>query len=150
MLFVEQACGPLVWLLGPTWCPRAPCWGTISNFITSSNLLSSSNYCCCYYYHIIVNLLHWRMMLHATVLFSCFRSNEVWVLDLEQWSWSKPPIAGPSPHPRGGQSQVRLNKWHCCSFACGRMNEAFLKRRRCHNSTSRKSFCLILISSDRD
>lgn len=35
------------------------------------------------------------------------RSNEVWVLDLEQWSWSKPPIAGPSPHPRGGQSQVR-------------------------------------------
>lgn len=36
------------------------------------------------------------------------RSNEVWVLDLEQWSWSKPPISGPSPHPRGGQSQVRL------------------------------------------
>uniref|UniRef100_A0A4W5QMX6 F-box protein 42 n=1 Tax=Hucho hucho TaxID=62062 RepID=A0A4W5QMX6_9TELE len=33
-------------------------------------------------------------------------SNEVWVLDLEQWSWSKPTISGPSPHPRGGQSQI--------------------------------------------
>ncbi|KAL7837031.1 hypothetical protein SRHO_G00267420 [Serrasalmus rhombeus] len=33
-------------------------------------------------------------------------SNEVWVLDLEQWSWSKPTIKGPSPHPRGGQSQI--------------------------------------------
>lgn len=36
-------------------------------------------------------------------------SNEVWVLDLEQWSWSKPSITGPSPHPRGGQSQIVID-----------------------------------------
>uniref|UniRef100_A0A3P8XQF8 F-box domain-containing protein n=1 Tax=Esox lucius TaxID=8010 RepID=A0A3P8XQF8_ESOLU len=36
-------------------------------------------------------------------------SNEVWVLDLEQWSWSKPTISGPSPHPRGGQSQIVID-----------------------------------------
>ncbi|XP_061075343.1 F-box only protein 42 isoform X1 [Conger conger] len=36
-------------------------------------------------------------------------SNELWVLDLEQWSWSKPPITGPSPHPRGGQSQIVID-----------------------------------------
>lgn len=30
----------------------------------------------------------------------------MWLLDLEQWSWSKPAVSGPSPHPRGGQSQV--------------------------------------------
>ena len=35
-----------------------------------------------------------------------YRSSDVWVLDLEQWAWSKPSISGPSPHPRGGQSQV--------------------------------------------
>ncbi|KTF87934.1 hypothetical protein cypCar_00044445, partial [Cyprinus carpio] len=32
-------------------------------------------------------------------------SNEVWLLDLEQWCWSKPAVSGPCPHPRGGQSQ---------------------------------------------
>ncbi|XP_036386200.1 F-box only protein 42 [Megalops cyprinoides] len=37
-------------------------------------------------------------------------SNEVWVLDLEQWSWSKPPVSGPSPHPRGGQSQIVIDE----------------------------------------
>ncbi|XP_026053008.1 F-box only protein 42-like isoform X2 [Carassius auratus] len=36
-------------------------------------------------------------------------SNEVWVLDLEQWSWSKPAVSGPSPHPRGGQSQIVID-----------------------------------------
>ncbi|MCJ8744135.1 hypothetical protein PDJAM_G00115150 [Pangasius djambal] len=36
-------------------------------------------------------------------------SNEVWVLDLEQWSWSKPTITGPAPHPRGGQSQIVID-----------------------------------------
>ncbi|KAF4093488.1 hypothetical protein AMELA_G00002650 [Ameiurus melas] len=36
-------------------------------------------------------------------------SNEVWVLDLEQWSWSKPTITGSAPHPRGGQSQVVID-----------------------------------------
>ncbi|XP_051977399.1 F-box only protein 42-like [Xyrauchen texanus] len=37
-------------------------------------------------------------------------SNEVWVLDLEQWTWSKPNISGPSPHPRGGQSQIVIDR----------------------------------------
>lgn len=36
-------------------------------------------------------------------------SNEVWVLDLELWSWSKPTICGTCPHPRGGQSQIVLD-----------------------------------------
>ncbi|XP_064156778.1 F-box only protein 42-like [Anguilla rostrata] len=36
-------------------------------------------------------------------------SNEVWILDLEHWTWSKPPITGTAPHPRGGQSQVVLD-----------------------------------------
>ncbi|XP_051980494.1 F-box only protein 42-like [Xyrauchen texanus] len=37
-------------------------------------------------------------------------SNEVWVLDLEQWTWSKPNISGPCPHPRGGQSQIVIDR----------------------------------------
>ncbi|KAL4658521.1 F-box only protein 42-like [Arapaima gigas] len=36
-------------------------------------------------------------------------SNEVWVLDLEHWCWSKPTISGPLPHPRGGQSQIVID-----------------------------------------
>ncbi|XP_077458993.1 F-box only protein 42 [Stigmatopora argus] len=36
-------------------------------------------------------------------------SNDVWVLDLEHWSWSKPAISGPCPHPRGGQSQIVID-----------------------------------------
>ncbi|XP_067272681.1 F-box only protein 42 [Pseudorasbora parva] len=36
-------------------------------------------------------------------------SNEVWLLDLEQWSWSKPAVSGPAPHPRGGQSQIVID-----------------------------------------
>ncbi|XP_076857909.1 F-box only protein 42 [Brachyhypopomus gauderio] len=36
-------------------------------------------------------------------------SNEVWVLDLDVWSWSKPTITGPAPHPRGGQSQIVID-----------------------------------------
>lgn len=36
-------------------------------------------------------------------------SNEVWLLDLEQWSWSKPAVSGLSPHPRGGQSQIVID-----------------------------------------
>ncbi|XP_061641552.1 F-box only protein 42 isoform X2 [Phyllopteryx taeniolatus] len=38
-------------------------------------------------------------------------SNDVWVLDLEQWSWSKPAISGHCPHPRGGQSQLLKDAW---------------------------------------
>uniref|UniRef100_A0A9J7X6P3 F-box domain-containing protein n=1 Tax=Cyprinus carpio carpio TaxID=630221 RepID=A0A9J7X6P3_CYPCA len=36
-------------------------------------------------------------------------SNEVWLLDLEQWCWSKPAVSGPCPHPRGGQSQIVID-----------------------------------------
>uniref|UniRef100_A0A8C7UP50 F-box protein 42 n=1 Tax=Oncorhynchus mykiss TaxID=8022 RepID=A0A8C7UP50_ONCMY len=54
-------------------------------------------------------------------------SNEVWVLDLEQWSWSKPTISGPSPHPRGGQSQIVIdNKTLLILGGCGGPN-ALLK-----------------------
>ncbi|XP_066546887.1 F-box only protein 42 [Amia ocellicauda] len=51
-----------------------------------------------------------RMVVFGGSLGSRQMSNEVWVLDLEQWSWSKPPIAGPSPHPRGGQSQIVIDE----------------------------------------
>uniref|UniRef100_A0A672JGR5 F-box protein 42 n=1 Tax=Salarias fasciatus TaxID=181472 RepID=A0A672JGR5_SALFA len=41
----------------------------------------------------------------------------------EQWSWSKPPISGPSPHPRGGQSQIVIDDQRCSSWeACGGPN----------------------------
>uniref|UniRef100_A0ABI7ZTF4 F-box domain-containing protein n=1 Tax=Felis catus TaxID=9685 RepID=A0ABI7ZTF4_FELCA len=47
-----------------------------------------------------------KMIVFGGSLGSRQMSNDVWVLDLEQWAWSKPNISGPSPHPRGGQSQV--------------------------------------------
>lgn len=61
--------------------------------------------------HMLVTPRVWSFVVNLNLYLSTIvvpiRSNEVWVLDLEQWSWSKPPIAGPSPHPRGGQSQVK-------------------------------------------
>lgn len=53
-------------------------------------------------------VLVWDLKLSLCLFFHPHRSNDVWVLDLEQWAWSKPNISGPSPHPRGGQSQVML------------------------------------------
>ncbi|XP_062842461.1 F-box only protein 42 [Trichomycterus rosablanca] len=54
-------------------------------------------------------------------------SNEVWVLDLDQWTWSKPAITGPAPHPRGGQSQIVIdNKTLLILGGCGGPN-ALLK-----------------------
>ncbi|MBN3324729.1 FBX42 protein, partial [Atractosteus spatula] len=50
-----------------------------------------------------------RMVVFGGSLGSRQMSNEVWVLDLEQWSWSKPAVAGPAPHPRGGQSQIVMD-----------------------------------------
>ncbi|EDL13348.1 F-box protein 42, isoform CRA_a [Mus musculus] len=50
-----------------------------------------------------------KMIVFGGSLGSRQMSNEVWVLDLEQWAWSKPNISGPSPHPRGGQSQIVID-----------------------------------------
>ncbi|XP_028663772.1 F-box only protein 42 [Erpetoichthys calabaricus] len=50
-----------------------------------------------------------KMVVFGGSLGSRQMSNEVWVLDLEQWSWSKPNITGPVPHPRGGQSQIVID-----------------------------------------
>ncbi|NXQ59451.1 FBX42 protein, partial [Anthoscopus minutus] len=51
-----------------------------------------------------------KMIVFGGSLGSRQMSNDVWVLDLEQWAWSKPSISGPSPHPRGGQSQIVIDK----------------------------------------
>ncbi|GAB1289168.1 F-box only protein 42 [Apodemus speciosus] len=51
-----------------------------------------------------------KMIVFGGSLGSRQMSNEVWVLDLEQWAWSKPNISGPSPHPRGGQSQIVIDE----------------------------------------
>uniref|UniRef100_A0A5F7Z709 F-box protein 42 n=1 Tax=Macaca mulatta TaxID=9544 RepID=A0A5F7Z709_MACMU len=50
-----------------------------------------------------------KMIVFGGSLGSRQMSNDVWVLDLEQWAWSKPNISGPSPHPRGGQSQIVID-----------------------------------------
>ncbi|KAJ7306609.1 hypothetical protein JRQ81_010004 [Phrynocephalus forsythii] len=50
-----------------------------------------------------------RMVVFGGSLGSRQMSSDVWVLDLEHWSWSKPTILGPSPHPRGGQSQIVID-----------------------------------------
>ncbi|XP_077168578.1 F-box only protein 42 isoform X2 [Paroedura picta] len=50
-----------------------------------------------------------KMIVFGGSLGSRQMSNEIWVLDLEQWAWSKPNICGPSPHPRGGQSQIVID-----------------------------------------
>ncbi|XP_060614823.2 F-box only protein 42 [Anolis sagrei] len=50
-----------------------------------------------------------KMVVFGGSLGSRQMSNDVWVLDLELWAWSKPNIAGPSPHPRGGQSQIVID-----------------------------------------
>ncbi|XP_021792157.1 F-box only protein 42 isoform X2 [Papio anubis] len=50
-----------------------------------------------------------KMIVFGGSLGSRQMSNDVWVLDLEQWAWSKPNISGPSPHPRGGQSQIIID-----------------------------------------
>ncbi|XP_048840046.1 F-box only protein 42-like isoform X2 [Brienomyrus brachyistius] len=50
-----------------------------------------------------------RMVVFGGSLGARQMSNDVWVLDLEHWSWSKPSISGPTPHPRGGQSQIVID-----------------------------------------
>lgn len=50
-----------------------------------------------------------KMIVFGGSLGSRQMSNDVWVLDLEQWVWSKPNVACPLPHPRGGQSQIVID-----------------------------------------
>ncbi|XP_058017402.1 F-box only protein 42 [Ahaetulla prasina] len=50
-----------------------------------------------------------RMIVFGGSLGSRQMSSDVWVLDLEHWTWSKPNISGPGPHPRGGQSQIVID-----------------------------------------
>ncbi|XP_014344012.1 F-box only protein 42 isoform X2 [Latimeria chalumnae] len=50
-----------------------------------------------------------KMIVFGGSLGSRQMSNEVWVLDLEQWAWSKPNITCSTPHPRGGQSQIVID-----------------------------------------
>ncbi|NWU87491.1 FBX42 protein, partial [Onychorhynchus coronatus] len=67
-----------------------------------------------------------KMIVFGGSLGSRQMSNDVWVLDLEQWAWSKPNISGPSPHPRGGQSQIVIdNKTILILGGCGGPNALF-------------------------
>ncbi|KAM3824397.1 F-box only protein 42 isoform 1-T2 [Vipera latastei] len=50
-----------------------------------------------------------RMIVFGGSLGSRQMSSDVWVLDLEHWTWSKPNLSGPGPHPRGGQSQIVID-----------------------------------------
>ncbi|PIO14738.1 hypothetical protein AB205_0201210, partial [Aquarana catesbeiana] len=53
-------------------------------------------------------------------------SNDVWALDMEQWSWSKPVISGTCPFPRGGQSQIVIdNETILILGGCGGPNALF-------------------------
>ncbi|NXQ25678.1 FBX42 protein, partial [Alaudala cheleensis] len=67
-----------------------------------------------------------KMIVFGGSLGSRQMSNDVWVLDLEQWAWSKPSISGPSPHPRGGQSQIVIdNETILILGGCGGPNALF-------------------------
>ncbi|XP_048470964.1 F-box only protein 42 isoform X1 [Rhincodon typus] len=50
-----------------------------------------------------------KMIVFGGSLGSRQMSNEVWILDMEQWTWSKPATSGSMPHPRGGQSQIIID-----------------------------------------
>ncbi|XP_061457410.1 F-box only protein 42 [Rhineura floridana] len=50
-----------------------------------------------------------KMIVFGGSLGSRQMSNDIWLLDLEHWVWSKPAVSGPSPHPRGGQSQIVID-----------------------------------------
>ncbi|XP_024283585.1 F-box only protein 42 isoform X2 [Oncorhynchus tshawytscha] len=88
-----------------------------SDMVVFGGSLGARQMCVCFWLTVSPCSLHWSQI----------RSNEVWVLDLEQWSWSKPTISGPSPHPRGGQSQIVIdNKTLLILGGCGGPN-ALLK-----------------------
>ncbi|KAJ6656873.1 hypothetical protein lerEdw1_003204 [Lerista edwardsae] len=78
-----------------------------------------------------------KMIVFGGSLGSRQMSNDVWVLDLEQWAWSKPTVSGPSPHPRGGQSQVVLDDETILVLGgCGGPNALFKDAWLLHMSTS--------------
>ncbi|XP_042334297.1 F-box only protein 42 [Sceloporus undulatus] len=67
-----------------------------------------------------------KMVVFGGSLGSRQMSNDVWVLDLEHWTWSKPNISGPSPHPRGGQSQIVIDEESILVLGgCGGPNALF-------------------------
>lgn len=78
-----------------------------------------------------------KMIVFGGSLGSRQMSNDVWVLDLEQWSWSKPTTSGPSPHPRGGQSQVVIDDETILVLGgCGGPNALFKDAWLLHMGTS--------------
>ncbi|XP_068097719.1 F-box only protein 42 [Hyperolius riggenbachi] len=78
-----------------------------------------------------------KMIVFGGSLGSRQMSNDVWVLDMEQWSWSKPTISGPSPHPRGGQSQIVIDSETILILGgCGGPNALFKDAWLLHMGTS--------------
>ncbi|XP_073426344.1 F-box only protein 42 [Dendrobates tinctorius] len=78
-----------------------------------------------------------KMIVFGGSLGSRQMSSDVWVLDMEQWSWSKPNIAGPSPHPRGGQSQIVIDSETILILGgCGGPNALFKDAWLLHMNTS--------------
>ncbi|XP_073457611.1 F-box only protein 42 isoform X1 [Aquarana catesbeiana] len=67
-----------------------------------------------------------KMIVFGGSLGSRQMSNDVWALDMEQWSWSKPVISGTCPFPRGGQSQIVIdNETILILGGCGGPNALF-------------------------
>ncbi|XP_015268074.1 PREDICTED: F-box only protein 42 [Gekko japonicus] len=78
-----------------------------------------------------------KMIVFGGSLGSRQMSNDVWVLDLEQWAWSKPNISGPGPHPRGGQSQIVIDEETILVLGgCGGPNALFKDAWLLHMSSS--------------
>ncbi|XP_032824252.1 F-box only protein 42 [Petromyzon marinus] len=67
-----------------------------------------------------------KMIVFGGSLGSRQMNNEVWVLDLEQWAWSRPAVTGTKPQPRGGQSQIVLDDQTILILGgCGGPNAVF-------------------------
>ncbi|XP_078498967.1 F-box only protein 42 isoform X1 [Lissotriton helveticus] len=78
-----------------------------------------------------------KMIVFGGSLGSRQMSNDVWVLDLEHWAWSKPNISGIGPHPRGGQSQIVIDEDTILILGgCGGPNALFKDAWLLHTSSS--------------
>jgi F-box protein 42 len=54
------------------------------------------------------------------------RTNDVWVLDLVEFTWTRRDIAGRQPNPRYGQTQTVLDDLHILVIGgCGGANMLF-------------------------